>query len=315
MRRHHPIRSGAIIGVLAVGLAMLMPTQAIGKTAWYGNQRQYAQVLNPLAASVMSWYGDLVESDRKRSREARKHMQALFMSAEAHSSAEQLYPTQMRTIEILDAALERWKPRQFAFRLDARLMYGVADQTREITVSETFVFSLAFPHLPKIIMIERLQTSAATELASPEALSRGDGLHYQLRQFAYHWLAAMDRNSHHASFFLPDALQQSVYEVEFGDVTLRGDVEATLHKRRARQGLGGHLLRSLTVVQPVGETPHLTIELIIDWKGKTPDGLSAIGKLRQEIRFVILADGQLSVIQIREHQLLPDLEPWTKLLC
>ena len=69
------------------------------------------------------------------------------------------------------------------------------------------------------------------------------------------------------------------------------------------------------MIQPQGEANQLTVELIIDWKGINPDGLVAIGKLRQAIRIAITDDGKLEIVEIREQQLLPDLEPWTKLLC
>ncbi len=305
-----------LIGVFAVGLTMVMPTSARCTDTWYHDQRQYAHVLNPLAASVMSWYGYLVdvESDRERFPETREQVQTLFASDEALSTAEKLYPDRIRTIDILDAGLKRRQPQQFAFRLAIRIVYGVADQLREATITENVVFAVAPSQPPKILSFERIKTPEGSQSSLSEGPPRGDRLHYQLRQFAYAWLAEMDRSPHHARF-MPDAMNQAIYDVEFGAMTFRGDVETTLRKRRAKQGLGGHLLRSLTVVQPPGKIRPLTIELIMDWKGKTPDGLKAIGKIRQEIRFVISDNGQLTVMHIREQHLLPDLEPWTKLLC
>lgn len=130
-----------LIGVFAVGLTMVMPTSARCTDTWYHDQRQYAHVLNPLAASVMSWYGYLVdvESDRERFPETREQVQTLFASDEALSTAEKLYPDRIRTIDILDAGLKRRQPQQFAFRLAIRIVYGVADQLREATITENVV--------------------------------------------------------------------------------------------------------------------------------------------------------------------------------
>ncbi len=305
-----------LMTAFVIGLAILIPTTAQSDPKTYEDQRQYAQVLNPLATRVMRWYGYLVMPKHKQSREMQEGVNELFATAGARSTYRQRYPARIRNIDLLDAGLARRGPNRFAFRIESHIFYWLSHHLRRTRQSETFVFVMTDPQRPRVVTIEREKGAEETRVAPTEASERGDILHYQLRRFAYAWLAHMDRDANPSTpRFTAGELERASYEVEFGAMTFRGDVDATLKKRRHQQGSGGHLLRSLTVLKRHGNTRHMTIELIMDWKGKSPGGRRAIGKIRQEISLTISDGGQIEVAAIREKHLLPDLEPWTKLLC
>lgn len=289
---------------------------AASPPAWQADQQQYAQVLNSLAASVMRWYGDLATPEAQRSGETREGVAQLFQNAGDDAAYRSLYPKHIRNVVILDAALNRRQPGQFEFRLESRLFHGQSAPLRSDFISETFIFSMPTPKALKIVEIVRERSSNETVPTPLPDPGQGDALHYRLRAFAYTWLAHLD-----GAFgpspprLIADVMHQTTYEIEFGDISCHGDVASTLHWRRRQQGTGGHLLRSLTVMHQPDNTDRLTIELVMDWKGTNLDGLSAIGKIRQVIDLKIIDHRHIKVINIRENHLLPDLEPWTRLLC
>ena len=80
-------------------------------------------------------------------------------------------------------------------------------------------------------------------------------------------------------------------------------------------GKGGHLLRSVTAKVVEGRPHHFELDIIIDWKGTDPSGIPAIAKINQVIQYKLQEDGNIIVLSIKEKHLLPDLQPWQKLLC
>jgi hypothetical protein len=140
--------------------------------------------------------------------------------------------------------------------------------------------------------------------------------YYKIREFTYAWLAYMDGVKAMGSHINIDYwLDKAFYSVNIGDFELDEKVASSLPKRNQYMGKGGHLLRSVTTKMVEDKPHHFELDIIIDWKGTDPSGILAIAKINQVIQYKVLEDGSWVVLSIKEKHLLPDLQPWQKLLC
>ncbi len=304
------------LAAIAVSVVTVTSTSEASNASGYQDQLHNDRILNPLATVIMRWYGYLVTPAEHRSREASEDAARLFESADALFTYQQRYPERIRNIDILEARLDRRGPHQFVFLLETRVFYWASNHLRAAELTEAIVFVHSTAQTPKIIAIERQREVDDIAVTPSTGSDRGDVRYYQLRTVVYAWLAHMDGMADpHSQQVIAGWIDRTTYEIEFGAMTFRGDVETALHWRRGQQGRGGHLLRSLRVLKRHEAARRVTLELIIDWKGKTPDGISAIGQIRQELTIKISDRGQHEVLMIRERHLLPALKPWTRLLC
>ena len=99
-----------------------------------------------------------------------------------------------------------------------------------------------------------------------------------------------------------------------GTTLISDQIVTALQKRKSLLDSGRHFIRSVKVNQSDQLSSLFEMELIIDWKGYKVNK-KAIAKIQQIIQYSVAKDGLYQIISIKEDHLLPDFEPWTKLLC
>jgi hypothetical protein len=179
-----------------------------------------------------------------------------------------------------------------------------------------FLFQTSDSSKPEIKQITRRTPNLENNTSDSSQTSVFNHQYYKSREFAYAWLAYMDGVEAMGSRINTDNwLEKAKYSVKIGDFELDEQVVSSLQKRNQYMGKGGHLLRSVTAKVVDGKPHHFELDIIIDWKGTDPSGVPAVAKINQVIQYKLQEDGSWIVLSINEKHLIPDLQPWQKLLC
>ena len=295
------MKSMVLMILLSVGVAVVAaPTEV-------DDRIEYTTSLNSMAATVMNWYGSLISTKEHVSFSAIEKVWDDYRSR---------YPDNITQIKITSTDLikldesDQGVSEQYQFNVNSLFTYKKSDGDHSELLSETFIFQVEPFARPDIKNISRVKTEK-TEIAQTSEFNRS---HYKAREFAYVWLAYLDGVDVLKSEMYADQwLDQAIYSMKIGGEELQGSVLETLAERKQYLAKGGHLLRSLDLIKI--ENNKFILDLILEWKGINKNGKPVLAKIHQKIEYQLLEDNSWKVISIKEEHLLPDIAPWTGLLC
>jgi hypothetical protein len=280
---------------------------------------EYATSLNSIASTIMSWYGSLLTSNKQQSRNKNFNNTKIRFSLNDQLWEEyrSTYPEKITSIKISNADLKKQDiSGQYQFEVEVLLTFMQENKKQNKIINELFLFQISDSNKPKLLMITRHPPKVDNSKAGSASASEFQYEYYKSREFAYAWLAYLDgANTMGTKIDIEHWLNTANYSVKIGGFKLNEKLFYSLQKRSRHMGKGGHLLRSVTTKVLEEKPDHYELNLIIDWKGLTPSGELALAKINQIILFKLQEDGSLIVISINEKHLLPDMEPWQKLLC
>ena len=287
-----------------VGVASAAPISADKAT----QRNQYASSLNTMAATVMSWYGGLLFEDNDHNNASG---QPFFATQWMTESRRSFYPKQIQRIEILSTDVIKGRGQyEYKFKAKALIQYQTDAGVHWQTLHDEFIFEV--PLLAQAIL-KTLKTRLSDDAKRPPAQQYVQA-HYRVREFAYAWLAYLDGVDAMKSVIHHKQWQSGVqYSTKIGAISQTGNLTQTLLKRRLSLEKGGHLLRDLSV-KTQGDDDKQMIELTMEWEGVNAQGKPVIAKILQQIKYQFTDDG-IELISINERHLLPDIAPWTGLLC
>jgi len=280
---------------------------------------EYAVSLNSMASKLMNWYGSLIITNHSQAGKERTNIVKIkfptrFQLWKEHRAT---YPEKITGIQIRSADLNKQgSSGQYEFEIEVLMTHMQSDKSEKKLIKELFLFQISDSRQPEIIQVSNLSPTANENLNHSSQTILNDLLYYKSREFAYGWLAYMDGvNVMSSQINIENWIDNANYSVKIADFELNEQVASSLQKRNQHLGKGGHLLRSIASKMIEGLNNHYELDIIIDWKGTDPSGTPAISKISQVIQFKLQEDGSLIVLSIKEKHLLPDLEPWQKILC
>ncbi len=284
------------------------------------NERiEYAISLNSIASTLMNWYGSLLTTNNLQAGNRNFNNTNIRFSSKNHSREEHrsTYPEQITGIQITNADLKKQDlPGQYQFEVEVLITFMQSKKYQTKVINEVFLFQISDSSRPEIRKITRLSSKPENDTTDSNPASAFQHEYYKSREIAYAWLAYMDgANSMGSQINIDHWLDSANYSVKIGSFELDERLVYSLQKRNQHLGKGGHLLRSVTANKIEGKPNHFELDLIIDWKGTTSDGKPSLAKINQLIQYKLQDDGSLMVLAINEKHLLPDMEPWQKLLC
>ncbi len=290
------MKSIALMVLLSVGVAVVAAPTEVDERV------EYTTSLNSMAATVMNWYGSLISPEERVSFSATEKVWDDYRSR---------YPENITQIKITSTDLIKHDELyQYQFKVNSLVSYTNSDGEHSELVSEIFIFQVE-PFAQSIIKnISRVKIEK-TEVAQTSEFNRS---HYKAREFAYVWLAYLDGvDVFKSEMYGGQWLEHAMYSMKIGGEELQGSVTETLAERKQYLAKGGHLLRSLDLRKI--ENNKFILDLILEWKGINENGKSVLAKIHQEIEYQLQEDNSWKVISIKEEHLLPDIAPWTGLLC
>ncbi len=289
-----------IILMILTGAAFAAPVdQTVNAEA---TERQaYTTSLNAMASQLMNWYGSLIDIPD----------QIAFMPYSAEwEDYRSRYPTGITQIVLIKTDWsETENPEQYQFTVDAEVRYQQSGVINLQKIQETFLFQV--PFLAKPILQKVTQNKV--EEGKPTPKTGYDRLHYKVREIAYAWLAYMD--GVRGLEVIENQLDQAEYDVTISGNQQQGGVADVLVARGQYLSKGGALLRTLDVKQGEDKPDQFTLSIMMEWKGVNQTGKPVLAKIQQEIECQIQENGEWHINKIKEKHLLPDVAPWSGLLC
>lgn len=284
--------------LLSVGVAAVAAPIEVDKRI------EYTTSLNSMAAKVMSWYGSLISSNERIS---------FSDIAQEWDSYRSRYPEDITQIQITSTDLIKLgSPYQYQFRINSLLTFTNTSGVHSQSVVETFMFQVQ--PFSGAILKEVSRNSESEAKVMPT--STFNKLHYKAREFAYTWLAYLDGVDVLKSETKTEGwFDQALYTLKIGDKEISGSVVDTLVKRRKYLTKGGHLLRFLDVQKKHNESNVFVLNITLEWKGVNSAGIPVLAKIQQKIEYQLQENNAWKIILIKEKHLLPDIAPWTELLC
>ncbi len=278
---------------------------------------EYAISLNSIASTLMNWYGSLIITNNSQTGEEHTNIVDISRSYPSWEDHIATYPENITGIKITSADLNKEdSPGLYQFEVEVLMTYIQSDTYLNKLIHEMFLFQTSDSSKPEIKQITRSTPNIENSTSDSSQTSVFNHQYYKSREFAYAWLAYMDGVKAMGSQINIDSwFDKANYSVKIGSFELDEQLASSLQKRNQHLGKGGHLLRSVTEKAVDGKPEQFEIDIIIDWKGTDPSGIPAIAKINQIIQYEIQEDGSWLVLSIKERHLLPDLEPWHKLLC
>ncbi len=279
------------------------------------DRSEYSQSLNSIASVIMNWYGSLIIDDNKTTFDG-------ISIDDQWLTYRSQYPNNITQIVITSTKLLKLG-NDYQFNVKSKISYQENNKSYTSSLNEVFVFSDAYMYLPKIKTVTLIRNKN-TEVFETKKYNRE---HYKVREFTYAWLSYLDNLSTLNSVMYADKwIESANYSLDMGNVKIEGSIADILLKRKEVLTTGGHLLRSLDVKKvessiegkvegSVKGTDTFIIDIILEWKGKNPDGKSVIARIHQELKIHIKKDKTWEVISIKEKHLLPIIAPWVGLLC
>ena len=280
---------------------------------------EYAVSLNSIASTLMNWYGSLITTNYSQTGEEQGNIENIRFTLINQSWKEHrtFYPEKITSIQILSADMNKQdSPGQYQFEVEVLITYMQSDIPQSKLIHEIFLFQTSDSIKPEIKQITKHIPKKENSGSGTSQVSAFKHQFYKSREFTYAWLAYMDGVKAMGSQINIDSwIDKATYSVTIGDFELNGQLVSLLQKRNQQLGMGGHLLRSVITKVVEGKPRHFELDIIIDWKGTDPSGIPSIAKINQVIQYKLQEDGSWVVLSIKEKHLLPDLEPWQKLLC
>lgn len=269
---------------ILIGGGVTLPALSGELPEWAEDQQHYARILNPIAAKVMRW-----------------------LDKEQISTG--------KSIALKDASLDKISEHHFRFILGNQLN-GAEPSDMIITSFDFTLKNGALPYLEAVSSTVEQYPDQISLQSSSQPLAQGllqtissedaliERLSYRSREAAYWWLAHLDG--------VTDARNQAAIVDWIDQVSIHSTADQpTL---AGVEGAGGHLLRTLTL-HSGKKAGQYEIRLMIDWKGRLANGKPGLARLEHILSGRLLDDGSLIIERIVENALLPDLQPWTKILC
>ncbi|MCG8324737.1 MAG: hypothetical protein MI673_04405 [Thiotrichales bacterium] len=280
---------------------------------------EYAIALNSIATTLMNWYGSLLDSDYRTTGAGKPGNTNISFSLidKSWSDYRSTYPEKITGIQITNADLRKQTVSgQYQFEVEVLITFMESDKKTDRIINETFLFHVSTTSKPVISNITRASDRLENNSNNINQSSAFRHEYYKSREFAYAWLTLMDGINFMGSHInMVNWMGTASYSVKIGNFKLDGQLLSSLKKRNQHLGRGGHLLRSVTAKALENKPHHFELDLVIDWKGMTPDGKPALAKINQVIHYKLQEDGTLIVLAVNEKHMLPDMEPWQKLLC
>ncbi len=280
---------------------------------------EYAVSLNSIASTLMNWYGSLITTNNSHTGDEQGNIEnirftLINQSWKEHRAA---YPKKITSIQIMNADMVKQDfPGKYQFEVEILITYMQSDKSKNKLINEIFLFQTSDSSKPEIRKITKLEPGLKKITSDVNHTAAFKHQFYKSREFTYAWLAYMDGVKAMGSQINIDSwIDKAIYSVTIGDFELNGQLVSLLQKRNQQLGMGGHLLRSVITKVVEGKPRHFELDIIIDWKGTDPSGIPSIAKINQVIQYKLQEDGSWVVLSIKEKHLLPDLEPWQKLLC
>jgi hypothetical protein len=311
--------------LLAVLHSATMSGEAFASPASYSEDSktderiEYAVSLNSIASTLMNWYGSLITTKNTQTGEQQANVTNIRFTLvdQSWNDYRTVYPERIIGIQIMSADMKKQDSTgQYQFEVDVLMTYMQSGTPQNKLFHEIFLFQTSDSSKSEIIQITRLTSHIEKSTSDTSQIATFKRHYYKSREFAYAWLAYMDGVKAMGSRINIDYwLDRAFYSVNIGDFELDEKVASSLPKRNQYMGKGGHLLRSVTTKMVEDKPHHFELDIIIDWKGTDPSGILAIAKINQVIQYKVLEDGSWVVLSIKEKHLLPDLQPWQKLLC
>lgn len=270
------------------------------------NTRIYAQSLNSSAVLVMDWYEHLID--------APKNSNAQF-SQKLWNTQRSVYPDNIQGITLVDAQMTTLgeengsSENRLQFSTTVILQYLKNNELYEKTIQDTFYFNSITP-----VTIARVTHQDNNNISS---VSNGhqqyDKAYYQSRKLAYAWLSHMNGVAQAGRIInLPSWQASANYQLTIGGMKASDIMLMILPKQRELLGEGRYLLRKIND-KPLEENRR-EMTLTIDFKG-VKDGTPIVAHIEQVIEYQILNNGNWEVTSIKERHLLPNPQPWQKILC
>ena len=280
---------------------------------------EYATALNSIASTLMNWYGSLITTNNSQTGEGLENIENIRFTLinQSWNEYRTAYPERISSIQIMSADMIRQEsPGLYQFEVEVLMTIMQSDIPQNKMFHEVFLFQTSDSSTPEIKKVTRLDTDLKNNTIDINQAAAFKHQYYKSREFAYAWLAYMDGVKVMGSRInIDNWLDKALYSVKIGDFELDEQLTSSLQKRNQHLGEGGHLLRSVTAKEVDDRPMHFELDIIIDWKGTDPSGLSAIAKINQVIQYKLQEDGTWLVVSIKEKHVLPDLQPWQKILC
>lgn len=285
----------AIILFFVGAVAMAAPTEVEQRV-------KYTTSLNAMASTVMTWYGSLIAVSPE---------QVSFQATSSKwSEYRSQYPEHITQIHIKSSDLTSLESKDdYQFIVNSLISYQDDTGAHTQSVSETFIFHVPLLAKPVITTI----SNRTSQQVATTHTSKYNRSYFKAREFSYAWLAFLDGVEESK----PQGLNNAQYSMTMRGKETLGSITHTLSRRQHYLTTGGHLLRSLNIINNVKKSDADTyvLDLILEWKGVNHKSTPVLAKIHQEIEYKILDDKSWSIITIKEHHLLPDTAPWIELLC
>lgn len=262
---------------------------------------RYTSSLNAMAMVIMNWYGNLILSPE----------QIVFKPTSAEwDDYRKHYPQQITQLQIMSTDVRKLdNGNLYRFVVNTQIAYENAEGAHSQTMRDIFTFKVPLLAQPTIELIVEEEVEQVENIPEP-AFNRS---HYKAREFAYAWLAHLDGVAGDST--VTQLFSDAHYAFKIGSDTEQGTVESVMNKRKQYLAHGGHRLHSLDVVFNDSNPEQVTLELIIEWKGVNQAGKPVLAKIHQEIKAEIQKNGIWRMDTIKEKHVLPDIAPWSGLLC
>lgn len=282
--------------LLFVGAAEAAPTEVEQRV-------RYTSSLNSMAAIVMNWYGSLITTKTPESFTAIENQWSDYRSH---------YAENITQIKITSTDLKKLDTDKYQFQVKSLINNKNPDGKHSELLSETFVFQVGLLAKP---VIESVVRNKAKQTKTP-LMAEFNRSHYKAREFAYAWLAYLDGvDAMQSTIYLEQWLNEASYAIKIGSNKEQGSIVEMLAKRKQYLTKGGHLLHGLKVKKLDTQANTFILDLVLEWKGVNQKGKSVLAKIHQEIEYTVQENNSWKVKSIKEQHLLPDIAPWSGLLC
>ncbi len=261
----------------------------------------YAKSLNTAATFVMNWYGRHIDDERY-------FIKPLYRQ---ELNRESQYPDSIIGISLDNAALKTTE-NSLIFSVKGNLQYDKNGEIYQRPLDESIQFKGLIPN-----DIQSLITSPNTDVVGvTDGHQLNNKGYYQTRGFAYAWLAYLNGVEQAGSWIDLDDWKTTVnYQIDAAGFQVNGNISAVLPKHQQQLGKGRYLLREMKVNRSDKNDPNRGVMILaIDFSGEE-NGIPTVANIEQTIEYIVQADGSWRIIRIVEKHLLPNPQPWQKILC